>query len=139
ARLRRARRGERRGRGAGARVGPTALMRPLVGAKRAARARLPAGCEEPRFRSHDRRRVGAYGRVAIEAVEPGGRRARIDRARGRSVLEAVPEDVDQALANLRRRPERPRVVAIAPQSAGAAGGPVDDAGDARREPLDTAR
>src|SRR5262249_2381543 len=106
---------------------------------RTARARPPARCEKPGPWGHDRGRVGACRRLAVEAIEPGRGRARIDRERGRSVLEAVSEDVDQAIAALRRRPQRPRVVAIAPQAAGAAGGPVDDARDARGQPLDTAR
>src|SRR5262249_23724622 len=55
------------------------------------------------------------------------------------VLEAVPENVDQAVANLRRRPERPRMIAIAPQAAGAAGRPIDHAGDSRGQALDAAR
>src|SRR5262249_18090366 len=94
---------------------------------------------EPGCRGHDRRRVGARWRLAVEAIEPCRRRARIDRARGRSVLDRVPENVDEAIANLPGRTQRPRVVPIAPQAAGAAGGPVYDARDARGQPLDAAR
>src|SRR5262249_61446971 len=77
--------------------------------------------------------------MSVEPIEPGRGGAWIDRARGRSVFERVPEDVDQAFANLPGRPQRPRVIAIAPESACATGRPVDDACDAGRHPLAAAR
>ena len=79
----------------------------------------PPAAQKPGARCPDHRRArrrALTGEFA-KAVEPPRRRARVDPATRAQVLARVREDVDQRVAHHARRPQRTRVVTVAPDGA----------------------
>jgi len=98
----------------------------------------PAGGGKPGARADDRWRRGHRRDRVKPAVEPGCRRAGIQAAFSLAVLPAIQKHVNQAVADLPGRGERPGVISVAPDSPSAAEGAVHGAGDTGREAADSA-
>jgi hypothetical protein len=67
--------------------------------------------------------------------KPRTRAAGIDRRRAAEVLARIEQDVDEPETHLRRRSQRPRMVAVLPHRTAAAHRTVEGAGAANRQPL----
>src|SRR5262245_28868459 len=90
---------------------------------------------EPRTGCYDGVRPGPHLAGHSPPVEPGRGRPRIAPVRSGHMLQPVVEDVRRCSADLPRRAERPRVIAVAPDPRVTSENAVHRLRDAHREPL----
>src|SRR5690242_7456790 len=95
----------------------------------------PPDTQEPCSRFHHRRCARNAWNRSAPTVEPGAGGAWIDPGPTHPVLPAVEQDVDERVADFRRRSQRPAVVPIAPNATLPAQSTVDRLRDSDREAM----